>query len=88
MGLLYQVNTSVEQLLRAEDLQVQYLVRTLELELLGVNVSDQETATKMEIRTHLAILLQSKCFAKDKSREHRVVIRGNGLPRGFHHKMP
>ena len=30
MGLLYQVNTSVEQLLRAEDLQVQYLVRTLE----------------------------------------------------------
>ena len=56
--------------------------------LLGVNVSDQETATKMAIRTHLAVLLQSKCFAEDKSREHRVVIRGNGLPRGFHHKMP
>ena len=38
--------------------------------------------------SHLSVLFEAKCFAKDEPGEDRVVITGNCLPGSFYYKVP
>ena len=80
MGLLHKVNTSVEQLLRAQD-----LIFTLESNAKLISLWDDCYDGK---GSHLAVLFQAKSFAEHEARENRIIISGHRFPWCFHHEMP
>ena len=80
MGLLHKVNTSVEQLLRAQD-----LIFTLETNAKLISLRDDGYDGK---GSHLAVLFQAKSFAEHKAWENRIIISGHRFPWCFHHEMP